>query len=354
MEFLPKEPYKKILVLFLYIIFGIAFVYIFFKYLLKICLPFIIAFLVSLIIRPIAEVLSKRMRISKKVISVILVLVVLLLLGGILFWVIDKLMYEFRGIIELISQNSDEWIGKMLEFFNRTSEKMPFIKAFGSEEEMMQVLSGFATTLLENFTANVPNMLKTILTILPNALFVSLILIMASYYFCAEYDEIFSAVLKLFPNGLKEKIKVGKRKIKNVGKRVLKGYLLTMVITFIQLYIGLLILKSEYAFTVAFITSLIDVLPVIGVGTVLIPWAIVKLILGSYYQGFGLLIIFAVVSVVREILEPKIIGKSLGLHPLLTLFAMYIGFEICGFWGLISFPVLVIALKSFVYDNKKA
>lgn len=354
MDYLPKEPYKKILVLFLYIIFGIAVIYIFFKYLLKLCLPFIIAFLVSLIIRPMAVYLSKKTKISKKVISVVLVLAVLLLLGGILFWVVDKLMYEFRGIIELISRNSDEWIGKLLEFFNNTSEKMPFIKRFGSEEELVQVLTGFAANILENFTANVPNMLKTFLTILPNALFVSLILIMASYYFCADYDEIFSSVIKLFPSVVKEKIKAGKMKVKNVGKRVLKGYLLTMVITFIQLYIGLLILKSDYAFTVAFITSLIDVLPVIGVGTVLIPWAIVKLILGSYYQGFGLLIIFAVVSVVREILEPKIIGKSLGLHPLATLFAMYIGFELCGFWGLISFPVLVIVLKSFVYDNKKA
>ena len=98
--------------------------------------------------------------------------------------------------------------------------------------------------------------------------------------------------------------------------------------------------------------AVVDILPVIGVGTVLVPWGIVKILSGGYYQGFGLLIIFAVVSVVREILEPKIIGKSIGLHPLMTLLSMYIGLELCGFLGLISFPVLVIVLKTLFLEGE--
>ena len=135
--------------------------------------------------------------------------------------------------------------------------------------------------------------------------------------------------------------------MREAGKSVLKGYLLTVGITFLQLYVGFLILGMDYALTIALITALVDILPVIGVGTVLVPWAAVKLIAGANYQGFGLLIIFAVVSVVREIIEPKIIGKSIGLHPLATLFSMYIGLETCGFLGMITFPVLLIAIKSF-------
>ena len=174
---------------------------------------------------------------------------------------------------------------------------------------------------------------------------------MASYYFCADYEEINGFFLSRLSAESRKRLADTRVKLKQAALRVLKGYLMTVGITFIQLYVGLLILKTEYAFTLAGIIALVDILPVIGVGTVLIPWGIFKLVAGAYYQGFGLLIIFAVVSVVREIIEPKIIGKSLGLHPLMTLFSMYIGLELCGFLGMISFPALVIVAKTLMFSK---
>ena len=346
MEFLPKENYKKILIITFYCLIGGLIFFVFFKYLLKPLLPFLIAWLVSLVIRPLSDTLHKRTGMPKKIISVLLVLFVLALLGSILFLLIDRLLYELRGIVVYITQNADMWINGITEYINKLSERFPILQSFGKEEEVREVLSTIAQGLLTKFTDNVPNMLKNAVTVLPNLLFVSLILIMASYYFCAEYDDIKRYFAAIFPLKIKVLFSdVGKR-IKKVGKNVAKGYLLTMALTFLQLYIGFLILKTEYAFSVALIIALIDILPVIGVGTVLIPWAAVKIMAGSYYQGFGLLIIFAVVSVIREIVEPRIVGKSIGLHPLATLFAMYVGLEICGFVGIILFPVIFIALKT--------
>ena len=353
MRFLPEDGYKRILVLAFYAVLGIILIYIFFKYLLDLLLPFIIAWLVALAIRPIAESVSKRTGISKKVASVILVILLLALMGGVLFYILDKLIFEFSGIVKTVNDNADKWSGNIMNFLNKLLSKIPFLRTFGSEEEMLQSFGNMAKDMFSGFTSNIPEMLTHTITLIPNLLFVSLVLIMASYYFCADYEEINSFVMGKLPEKAKVHITKTRVKLKLAGKRILKGYLLTIGITFLQLYAGLAILRTDYAFTVALIIALLDVLPVIGVGTVLIPWAVIKLVAGAYYEGFGLLIIFAVVSVVREILEPKIIGKSIGLHPLMTLFSMYIGLNLCGFLGMISFPVLVIVLKTLLSSDKK-
>lgn len=351
MDFLPQEGYKRILVTALYIVIGGLLAFVFFKYLLRLLIPFIMAWLVALVIRPIAETLHKRTGISKKVLSVILVVLLIVVAGAFFIFVLDKLIYEFKGIVSTVSKNSDLWVSHILDTVNKMIDKVPFLKTFGSEEEMLNSFGSFAKNMFADFTSRMPEMLTRLVTLLPGLLFVSLILVMASYYFCADYGEINGYIYGLMPLNVKDKVIKARVKLKTAGIKVLKGYLLTVGITFLQLYAGFLILKTEYAFTIALVTALVDILPVIGVGTILIPWAAVKIIAGSYYQGFGLLIIFGVVSIVREILEPKIIGKSIGLHPLATLFSMYIGLKLCGFIGMISFPVLVIGAKSFFSDE---
>ena len=352
MDFLPKETYKKILVSVLYIVLAAVIGFVFFKYLISLLLPFIIAFCVAMVIRPLAQTLNKRTGIPVKVLSAFLVIIILLVLGAFAFFILDKLIYEFGGIVDYINENADRWIDDALRTVNKVLDRVPFLQTFGSEREFVDSLEGMAGDMLKGVTSKAPEMLTRAVTLLPNLLFVSLILIMASYYFSADYEDIINYALSFFPERLKGKTKSVVQKLKIAGIKVLKGYIMTVGITFLQLYAGFLILKTDYAFTLALVIAVLDVLPVIGVGTILIPWAAVKLLAGGYYQGFGLLIIFGVVSVVREILEPKIIGKSIGLHPLATLFSMYIGLELCGFVGMISFPVAVIAMKTALEENR--
>ena len=353
MDFLPKEKYKKVLVLSFYIFIGALVLFIFFKYLLKLFLPFIVAWCVALVIRPLAEILHKRTGMSKKLLSIFFVVILLVIIGAFLFFIVDKLLFEFQGIVEYVNKNSELWISDALKYVNAILAKIPFLKTFGSEEEMLKSFGNVAKNIITDASSNVPEMLTKVITLLPNLLFVSLVLIMAAYYFCADYEEINSYIFSRFSDKTKHNISHIRVKLKQAALRVLKGYLLTIGITFLQLYAGFLILKTEYAFTLALIIAVVDILPVIGVGTVLVPWGLVKILSGGYYQGFGLFIIFAVVSIVREILEPKIIGKSIGLHPLMTLLAMYIGLELCGFIGLISFPVLVIVLKTLFLEGER-
>ena len=113
-----------------------------------------------------------------------------------------------------------------------------------------------------------------------------------------------------------------------------------------------MILKIPYALTLSVLIALIDILPVLGVGTVLVPWAIVLYMMGNSYTATGLLIIFGIIWLVRQVSEPKIVGESVGVSPLITLVSMYIGFKLIGFSGLFIFPIGAIIVKS-VYDAVK-
>ncbi len=353
MEFLPEKSYKRVLVIAFYIFLVAAGLFLFFKYLLSLIFPFIISWLIALAIRPMIVILHRRTKLPIKILSLVFVVLVLAFVGTLVFLLLDKIFYELSAIIANLNENSDTYIQNAFSFVNGLLEKIPFLKSFGSQEELFAALSDFVGNLLGKLSTDVPGIIGRLITVLPNVFFVSLILVMASYYFCADYDIVTSFILSLLPKkarGYADKVKIN---LKDVGIKVLKGYLLTMMITFLELYIGFWLIGVDYAFTVALITAIVDVLPVLGVGTVLVPWAVFKLFAGLYYQGFGLLILFAVVSVVRQIIQPKIIGTSIGLHPLATLFAMYLGFRVCGIIGLISFPVLVIVVKEIILDVRK-
>lgn len=141
-----------------------------------------------------------------------------------------------------------------------------------------------------------------------------------------------------------------KKQLKTTGYKYIRAYLLMISITFVQLFIGFRILKIDYAFTIALLTAIVDILPVIGVGTVLIPWSAVLLLSGDFFTGFGLLIIFIITALIRQFIEPKIIGVSIGLNALATLIAMYAGFKMFGFIGMFTIPLFVIIIKN-LNDN---
>ena len=133
--------------------------------------------------------------------------------------------------------------------------------------------------------------------------------------------------------------------------KILKAYLMLMMITFAELSVGFLILGIEGSFKLAFIIALLDILPLLGTGGVLIPWGIFSLFADKIYLGAGLLILYAIVAVVRNILEPQLIGKELGLHPLVSLIAVFAGLRLMGLKGVIIFPIAFLAVKYLFGEN---
>lgn len=134
---------------------------------------------------------------------------------------------------------------------------------------------------------------------------------------------------------------------------MLRAYGIIMFITFCELFLGLSILNligvmnNGYVFMIAIAIAVFDILPVAGSGGILIPWAVVSLILGSYPKAIGLIVIYVVITVIRQYIEPKIVGSSLGVHPIVTLAGLYFGLKLFGFMGMFIIPLTVMTLKAF-------
>ena len=125
-------------------------------------------------------------------------------------------------------------------------------------------------------------------------------------------------------------------------------------ITFLELLAGLYILRIKYAPLLAALISVIDILPVLGTGTVLVPWAAAELLARDTAAGIGLLVLYAVITVIRNFAEPKIIGKEMGINPLFTLLAMFIGLKLFGFAGILLLPITLIVVVKYYKDEMEA
>lgn len=345
MEYLPKSGYRRIAVISLYAVLILAAVYIFFKYLLNLILPFVIAWVVALMIQPLVNFICRNSRISRKLISVFLVLLFLILIGSGIFFIGQRLLSELKAIIDNLNYNSDEILEMLFDYVYKLSDNIPFLNTF-DHENLYNMTSDLIKNTLTSLSVKIPEWLGMLFNTLPNMIFFTIILVMASFYICADFKNINKFLALQLPKRIVDFLIEVKKHLKSTGYKYINAYTLMIIITFFQLLIGFMILKIDYSFTIALITAILDVLPIIGVGTILIPWSIVLLISGNYYTGFGLLIIFCIVALIRQFIEPKIIGVSIGLNPLITLVAMYIGLKLFGFTGLIVMPIFVIIIKN--------
>ena len=208
-------------------------------------------------------------------------------------------------------------------------------------ERVMQMVGD----MLSSLASRLPELAASLFSALPSVLFFLVVSVVACFYFCTDEGAISKGLVSLLSPKWQEKLPHVRKNLRDVLQKYVKAYGFLLLLTFALLLVGFLILRVEYAFLLAFLIALADLLPVIGVGTILIPWGIVMLLQKQYYLGFGLLILFLVISLVRQVAEPKVLGKSLGLHPLLALFATYVGFSLFGLFGMILGPIVALLCK---------
>ena len=134
----------------------------------------------------------------------------------------------------------------------------------------------------------------------------------------------------------------------------MRSYFLIMLITFSVMLLGFIILRVKYALLMALVVALLDMLPVIGIGTVLIPWSIWCFLADNAALGIGLLILFGAAEIIRQVAEPRIVGNSLGIHPIVTLILLYGSYSIFGIFGLVLIPIFAIVIKTLIEKTKPA
>lgn len=348
-KYLPESGYKRVAVISLYVIIAAAVLYIALKYLIGLFLPFIIAWVIASLLQPPIRYLCRRFRISLKAVSIVVVLVVFAAAGVLLFIISDRLIWEAGRLVSWLSENADIITGEVSVLLEKLTERIPI--SFG-EEHIASAAAEVIDGALLSITSRVPEMVSAAAGILPRSLFFTIMLIAACFYICAGYQEIGAYIERRLPRDITPIFGRARSQAANAGRRYLRAYAVMFTVTFAELLVGLLMFKIDYAFMMALLIAAVDILPVLGTGTILIPWSIVLLATGDYYTGFGMLIIYGVVTVVRQIMEPRIVGVSIGLHPLITLMAMYAGFRLFGFTGIILLPIAAILAINIFRDEK--
>ena len=160
-----------------------------------------------------------------------------------------------------------------------------------------------------------------------------------------DYDTLAQFISRQFTKRNNEIIQKIKQYISHTLFVVVRSYLLIMGITFIELSVGLSVIGIPNAVLIAFMIAIFDILPVLGTGGIMIPWVLITLLQGNYQISIGILIVYVFVTIVRNILEPKIVGGQLGLHPVVALMSMFIGANLIGVIGLFGFPITLSLLK---------
>lgn len=334
-----------------YILLAAVIVFVTFKYLLGIILPFLIAYLISLIFRPIFKFIVKKTNADSRLLSIITILLLLLILGGIIFFITSRLWQELSNFVHYLSTDSDNIIRNATDFLYDLEDKIPFLNNI--ETDIVKLVSDILKSFFSNLSLKLPELITSMVKALPDFLFSLIITVMASYYMCADHEKINEFMFSFTPEKYREKL-IGLKKhvFLSLGK-IVRAYILLSFITFLQVLAGLLLLKVEYAFSISLLIAAIDVLPVLGSSFVLIPWVIVLFLQSNYYLAIGLIIIFFVVWVTRRVIEPKIVGSSVGLNPLATLLAMYVGLKLFGLIGFLLSPFAVLIIQKLLEKNKK-
>ena len=329
----------------IYLLIGIAGAYFFFKYIFELILPFIIAWILASLLNPVVTFLSKYLKMPRSI--------------GTLFSMVTVLSAIFGMITFLVKQLWDQIVGFTIAFpnyklemmlaldnlqvqFQGVMDKLPLPEAFQSIDDVMDTLlnhvGGFLTSLVEG-TYNV--VIKV-----PNGLFFVIVMMIAVFFMTKDYKMIGQFVKVQIPEKILSKAILMKNGLKDALGGYIKTQLILMCFTFVICLLGLFVLQRPYALLIAIVIAVLDALPMFGSGAILIPWAIFQLISGNIVVAIGLLAIYGLIVVVRQVLEPKVLSSQIGVYALVTLMSMYIGFKLIGVIGLILGPVAMVMLKT--------
>ena len=203
--------------------------------------------------------------------------------------------------------------------------------------------------MVSNLSSSAVDLISGLAKGIPNLVFSLLAMIFSTIFVVADYDNIASFAAAHTPAAVKKLLNNVRTYLTDTLLVVIRSYVLIMLLTFTELSILFSIFGIEKAVLKAGLIAVMDIMPILGTGGIMIPWAVISLVLGYTGLGLKLLLIYAIVTVVRNYVEPKIVGAQLGLHPIITLAAMFVGLRLFGFWGLFGLPVGI----SFLWKQRK-
>lgn len=314
------------------------------KYALNALMPFVIAAICSAILRPVLRFLNERLKLPRKPTGVVITIVFYLCIALAAVVVFDKLFTTATAfLMELPDlwndtlmpalKNIGGWLGTKLAQMN--------ISLDITAEEMLSPLGSAISSL----STKLVGMAGGIAFSLPSMLISVIICIVSTLFMLFDWGRIREFILLQLSGRNSDLAQRVTSQSGSTLKKFIVSYGLIMLITFTELSIGLSIIGIKNAFLIAGMISIFDIMPVVGCGGILIPWALIGFVIGNTRIGVGIAMLYLVITVVRNVLEPRIVGQQVGLHPLVTLMSMVIGSSIMGGVGLLGLPITLAVLN---------
>lgn len=338
--------------------------------------PFIIALVIAFIINPLVNFLQYKGKMPRTLAVFIALILVFGIVAGLLTLLIAEIISGANYLANVVPSHFEKLVeyieeiitAQIIPMYNQLTNLFNNLES-GQQNTIIENIQNVGTTVATNvgqfiqtILQNIPNFLGW----LPNAATVLIFSLLATFFISKDWDRLLGIGRKIIPVKARTS---GKTVFVDLQKALfgfIKAQATLISITTVIVLIGLLVLRVEYAITIALLIGIVDVLPYLGTGLVFVPWIIYSALSGDVHLALGLGVLYVIVIVQRQIMEPKILSSSIGLDPLATLISLFVGFKLFGFLGLIIGPVLLVIIKtlstagvfrdlwSFIIGNKNA
>jgi len=310
---------------------------------LSFCTPFVFGFIFAWLLEPLLRFLIKRTILSRKAVSIILILLICGILGGAVFWLVYKIFVE---IAALTANWSYVW-GELSSTFTQLSAMVNNLSTY-LPPYMQETAQGLTDQLLAWFsnlgTASLIPKTTSFAIKIPSVLLSLIFFLMSLYFIMADYPRIGAVVTDWMPSNFRRFLHFLEKTFQAAFTGYIRAEFFLSVVVFFILVLGFSLMQLPYALLLALGFAVLDFIPIIGAGTVMVPWAIVDMVLGDWNTAVMLLAIWSVIVLFRRIAEPRFLGSQTGLHPVLSLLSIFVGMKAFGVLGMILAPTLLLVV----------
>lgn len=349
------EQKKQFIVNFFYYGIILTLGFLAFKFGWKYLTPFVIAFVVAFFLKPLVNKINVYLRVKRSVAAILCVLGFYAVAVGILFFVAVQLVIFGRNLFWALPDFYNSEIAPLVEVLLNRIETV----IINIDPTVKQVVEDYSVTVLGKIGDAISAVSMSALSHISSAaarvpsLFIQiLITVIASVFISVDYYEITSFIANQLNTRQIAILYEAEIYAKTAIIKYIKSYSLIMLITFAEVGVGLWIMRIRWPFFIGRLIAVFDILPMVGTGGIIIPWGIIAIVMGNIPLGMGMFILYIFVTVVRNTIEPKIIGQQVGLHPVATLIAMFLGTKLLGIVGLFGFPIALVIIKQLNESGK--
>ena len=345
-----NRPYWKVLVSLVFSLIGtILFIYLGIRALIYF-MPFVIGWFLAFIASPLVTWLERRLKIVKKLGSAITIILVLAACVGVIYFAISRIWVEIASLIQNFPEMSTDLEAGFMEIGTKGEQLFARLPqgVQNGWQAMMQNLDQTMGKLIGEMSEPTMEVAGSVAKRIPSIFVATIVTFVSAYFFIAQREEIIIWAKKISPQPIVSRMTMVMDNLKYAVGGYFKAQFKIMAVVFLMLLAGFSLIGVHFSILLALGIAFLDFLPFFGTGTALIPWAVYKFMVGNYRMAIALLILYAVTQVVRQLIQPKLVGDSMGMNPLLTLILLYIGYKLGSVLGMIfAVPVGMIVVNLY-------